>query len=217
MVFMPDGTASATYDKHPLTPGFEHQHTSKLDYRMLDGTLRTGLAIRKDMDFHDIGRAYAACGARLLLVPAWNFGIDGWLHSRMAIMRGVESGFAIARAACSGRLTLGDDRGRVVANASGERHDAELPGNLSLHHNPALLALGRLVRGRTGVAVAARMAAGAQAVSRPAISHRHPRHACSATTRNDSSPAAASPRCRSCPPRPADGSGSYRDGPGRLG
>jgi apolipoprotein N-acyltransferase len=92
------------------------------------------------MDFHDIGHAYAARDAQLLLVPAWDFGIDGWLHSRMAIMRGVESGFAIARAARSGRLTLSDDRGRVVAEASSAQHDAELVGDLPLHDTHTLYA-----------------------------------------------------------------------------
>jgi apolipoprotein N-acyltransferase len=50
----------------------------------------------------------------LLLVPAWDFTLDGWLHGRMAIMRGVESGFTIARAAKQGLLTLSDDRGRIL-------------------------------------------------------------------------------------------------------
>jgi apolipoprotein N-acyltransferase len=73
-----------------------------------------------------------------LLVPAWDFSIDGWLHSRMAIMRGVENGFAIARAARSGRLTLSDDRGRVLAEASSEKHDAELAGDLPLRETQTL-------------------------------------------------------------------------------
>ena len=91
-----------------------------------------GLAICKDMDFHDIGDAYAARRTQLLLVPASDFTVDGWLHSRIAIMRGVESGFAVARSAHAGRLTLSDDRGRVVAEASSEAGDAELVGDLPL-------------------------------------------------------------------------------------
>jgi len=92
------------------------------------------------MDFHDIGNAYAARRAQLLLVPASDFIVDGWLHSRMAIMRGVESGFAVARAAHAGRLTLSDDRGRVVAEASSERSDAELVGDLPLRETHTLYA-----------------------------------------------------------------------------
>ena len=132
-VFRPGLQSPATYAKHHLIPGFENQYAPGTGYTMLDGSPRIGLAICKDMDFHDIGRAYADREAQLLLVPAWDFGVDGWLHGRMAIMRGVESGFAIARAARAGRLTLSDDRGRVVAEASSEQHDAELVGELPLH------------------------------------------------------------------------------------
>ena len=140
MVFQPDVISPATYNKHHLIPGFEHQYTPGDSYTLLAGTPRIGLAICKDMDFHDIGQAYGARHAQLLLVPAWDFSLDGWLHSRMAIMRGVESGFASARAARSGRLTLSDDRGRVVADASSEAHDAELVGDLPLRDTRTLYA-----------------------------------------------------------------------------
>lgn len=139
-VFRRELASPATYAKHHLIPGFEDQYTPGSGYTMLDGWPRIGLAICKDMDFHDIGRAYAARNAQLLLVPAWDFGVDGWLHGRMAIMRGVESGFAIARAARSGRLTLSDDRGRVVAEASSEQQDAEVVGDLPLRASRTLYA-----------------------------------------------------------------------------
>ena len=139
-VFRPELSSLATYAKHHLIPGFEAQYAPGTGYTMLDGTPRIGLAVCKDMDFHDIGRAYASRDTQLLLVPAWDFGVDGWMHGRMAIMRGVESGFAIARAARSGRLTLSDDRGRVVAEASSETHDAEIVGDLPLHASRTLYA-----------------------------------------------------------------------------
>lgn len=139
MVFQPGAMSPATYSKHHLLVGFE-QYVPGDSYTLLEGTPRIGLAICKDMDFHDIGQAYAARHAQLLLVPASDFTVDGWLHSRMAIMRGVESGFAIARAAHSGRLTLSDDRGRVLAEASSEKHDAELVGELPLRETHTLYA-----------------------------------------------------------------------------
>jgi apolipoprotein N-acyltransferase len=139
-VIQPGTTAPATYNKHHLIPGLERQYTPGDRYTMLAGSPRIGLAVCKDMDFHDVARAYSARQAQLLLVPAWDFHADGRFHSRMAIMRGVESGFAIARAARSGRLTLSDDRGRVVAEASSEEHDAELVGNLPLRDTHTLYA-----------------------------------------------------------------------------
>ena len=68
------------------------------------------------MDFPALGRDYARRDARLMLVPAWDFGRDGWLHSRMAVLRAVEGGFALARSARTGLLTVADDRGRVLGD-----------------------------------------------------------------------------------------------------
>jgi len=138
MVFPPSGDPPATYSKRHLIPVFEDRYAPGNAYRLLDAPSRTGLAVCKDMDFHDISRTYGALGAQLLLVPAWDFGVDGWLHSRMAIMRGVESGFAIARVARRGRLTLSDNRGRVVAESSSETQDAQLIGTLPLHRHRTL-------------------------------------------------------------------------------
>jgi apolipoprotein N-acyltransferase len=72
------------------------------------------------MDFPKLSREYAAEGANLLLVPAWDFNLDGWLHARMAILRAVENGFALARSARNGLLTLSDNRGRILAEAATE-------------------------------------------------------------------------------------------------
>jgi len=139
LVFGPGQSSPTVYGKRHLIPGLEDNYLAGTDFSMLPGPSKIGLAICKDMDFHDIGSAYAARGAQLLLVPAWDFGADGWLHSRMAVMRGVESGFAIARTARNGRLTLSDDRGRVVAEASSsEKQDGELLGDLPLRASSTL-------------------------------------------------------------------------------
>lgn len=137
MVFQPGAMSPATYNKHHLLIGME-SFLPGHGYTMLEGAPRIGLAICKDMDFHDIAHAYAVRHAQVLLVPASDFTVDGWLHSLMAIMRGVESGFALARAAHAGRLTLSDDRGRVVAEASSERRDAALVGDLPLRETHTL-------------------------------------------------------------------------------
>ncbi len=129
------GTGSPTaYSKRHLIPGFEDQYQAGSGFAMLPGAA-TGLAVCKDMDFHDTGRAYASRGANLLLVPAWDFGLDGWLHSRMAVLRGVEGGFAIARAARRGSLTLSDNRGRIIAEVTDEKGDAQLVGDLPLYQS----------------------------------------------------------------------------------
>jgi apolipoprotein N-acyltransferase len=58
----------------------------------------------------------------LLLVPAREFTFDGWLHARMAVFPGVESGFTIARARQHGILTVRDNRG-VLAEQNTAREE----------------------------------------------------------------------------------------------
>src|SRR4029077_2318199 len=79
---------------------------------------RWGLQICKDMDFPQLSREYALQGANLLLVPAWDFNLARWLHARMGVRRAVEIGFALARSARNGLLTLSDNRGRIIAETA---------------------------------------------------------------------------------------------------
>jgi apolipoprotein N-acyltransferase len=74
-----------------------------------------GVLICKDLDFPALSRQYGKAGVDLLLVPALDFDNDGWLHSRMALLRGVENGIPIARNGSKGRLTLTDQHGRLVS------------------------------------------------------------------------------------------------------
>jgi len=116
LVFGPDGAIVGSYEKQHLLPDAEQQYRRGSGLLVVEGDGSPwGVAICKDMDFPSLGRQYAARGVTVLLVPAWDFDRDGWLHGRMAVMRGVESGFAIARSARRGSLTISDTRGRVVA------------------------------------------------------------------------------------------------------
>ena len=121
VVFGPDGRVVLRYDKVHLVPGLEAGYVAGHALGMVpDSAVAAGVAICKDLDFVPLGRAYAQAGTALLLVPAWDFGLDGWLHSRMAILRSVEGGFALARVASDGRLTVSDPRGRVVAERASD-------------------------------------------------------------------------------------------------
>lgn len=133
LVFEPGRSAPAAYYKRHLIPGLESRYAPGTQRLLLEGAPITAVAICKDLDFTATALDHARVGAGLMLVPAWDFEVDDWLHSRMAIMRGVEGGFAVARSARDGLLTLSDDRGRVLAEASAVRVDgpaslaAELP------------------------------------------------------------------------------------------
>jgi apolipoprotein N-acyltransferase len=78
--------------------------------------IASGVAICKDMDYPGFIRKYKE--RMVFYVPAWDFVKDGWLHSRMAILRGVENGYAIVRTARQGELTISDHKGRVLYEAS---------------------------------------------------------------------------------------------------
>jgi apolipoprotein N-acyltransferase len=113
-----EGKLEANYDKHHLLPGVEPEKPGDKRVILDQQSGHWGLQICKDMDFPKLSREYAIQGANLMLVPAWDFNLDRWLHARMAVMRAVENGFALARSARNGLLTLSDNRGRVVAEAA---------------------------------------------------------------------------------------------------
>ena len=119
-LYSADGKLEANYDKHHLIPGVEPEKPGDKRVVLDDPSGRWGLQICKDMDFPKLSREYAADRANLLLVPAWDFNLDRWLHARMAVMRAVENGFALARSARNGLLTLSDNRGRILAEAATE-------------------------------------------------------------------------------------------------
>jgi apolipoprotein N-acyltransferase len=110
-----DGKVLANYDKHHLLPGIEPERPGRLRVTLDQPSGRWGLQICKDMDFPQLSREYAGDRANLLLVPAWDFEVDRWLHARMAVLRAIESGFGLARSARNGLLTLADNRGRIIA------------------------------------------------------------------------------------------------------
>jgi apolipoprotein N-acyltransferase len=115
-LYSPGGTLAALYDKHHMVPKFEDADQPGTAITVLDQPSGVwGMQICKDMDFPGLSRQYGAKHVALLLVPAWDFTLDGWLHGRMAVMRGVESGFTIVRAAKQGLLTVSDNRGRILA------------------------------------------------------------------------------------------------------
>lgn len=107
-----------TYAKHHLLPPFESEFTPGRTLTMFDTSdARAGVEICKDMDFTPLSRKYGGHNVGLMLVPAIDFDVDRTFHGHMAIMRGVESGFTVARSARRGYLTVSDDRGRILGQA----------------------------------------------------------------------------------------------------
>lgn len=117
------GARARSYDKEHLLAPLENQYTPGTTRTLLEapgkGTRQPwGVAICKDFDFTEPARAYGRSGVGLMLAPAWDFRIDEAFHGHIAVMRAVEDGFSLVRAAKNGFLTVADDRGRIVAEAS---------------------------------------------------------------------------------------------------
>ncbi|AXB47276.1 hypothetical protein A4R43_36510 [Amycolatopsis albispora] len=75
-----------------------------------------GVLICLDINFRDPSQDYAEGGTRLLAVPASDEDLNGWQHSRTALLRGVENGQAVAWGGRTTTLLLSDGHGRVVAS-----------------------------------------------------------------------------------------------------
>ena len=134
LVFRP-GRGALSYDKHHLLPPFESPLTPGTTELTFAGAVGTyGVEICKDMDFTPLSRDYGRAHAGLMLVPAWDFNMDRTWHGHIAIMRAVEDGFSLVRAAKNGYLTVADSRGRIVAES---RSDAQLPFTTLLASVPA--------------------------------------------------------------------------------
>ncbi|WP_167837611.1 nitrilase-related carbon-nitrogen hydrolase [Nocardia altamirensis] len=111
-----DYPSGVRYAKHHLIPGLEDEHRPGTQWQNVPDQ-PWALAVCFDLDFPDLVRANQRSGATLLLVPALDFTVDRWLHSRMAVLRGVEFGMGVARAPQLGELVASDARGRVLAAA----------------------------------------------------------------------------------------------------
>lgn len=128
------------YRKHHLVPGFEDRETPGTERLVLPtATGKWGVEICKDMDFPALSRQYGNDEVGLMIVPAWDFVKDDWLHDRMAVMRGVEGGFTVVRAAKQGLLSVSDDRGRILAEKSSSAEPfSTLLASAPVHHTATL-------------------------------------------------------------------------------
>ena len=116
-VFNPQGQLLGTYDKEHMLPGPES------GYRMGKNLLvfnvhgyKVGVIICKDGDFVSPAIRYSQEGINLLVVPALDFNIDAWLHSRPAMMRAIEGNYSLVRVAQWGLLLSMTPIGEVIGH-----------------------------------------------------------------------------------------------------
>lgn len=112
------GGIETVYRKHYLVPTWESRSTPGNGISVLSQPEgKIGIEICRDMDFPDWARRYGKQDVGLVLVPAWDQGmnLDATWHGHLSLMRSVEDGFTMVRDAKVGLLTASDDRGRILA------------------------------------------------------------------------------------------------------
>ncbi|RSD16550.1 nitrilase-related carbon-nitrogen hydrolase [Amycolatopsis eburnea] len=115
----PDGRFNAALAVPPSGAPVEYRKWHNGDspnIRSGTETTRIGLMVCMDVNFADPSRDYGAAGTGLVFIPASDEDVDGWAHSRTALIRGVENGFSVAWSAARGTPMLADARGHVLAD-----------------------------------------------------------------------------------------------------
>lgn len=141
-LFSPRGEITLKYDKQHLLPFSEGQYTFGKELSIIDTGDKGlwGITICKDMDFEEPSRGYSQRGVNLLFVPALDFKADALLHARIAIIRGVEGNYAVARAAQWGLLSLSSNKGNIIDMASdnADNSDVLLIGEIKLDQGKSI-------------------------------------------------------------------------------
>lgn len=127
-LFDDGGGLKADYAKRHLVPLVERQfRPGENDEVVAIHGRRVGVVICKDMDFPRLAGRYRRAGAESVIVQAWDFDIDAVFHARMAVLRGIEQGFTVIRAARQGLLTVSDLFGRIVCDWAFRAASATIP------------------------------------------------------------------------------------------
>jgi apolipoprotein N-acyltransferase len=119
IVISPDGKIVAAYAKHHLVPSLESDYKPGSKPAIFDAPWgRTAVLISQDLDFPATARELAAHDVRIVLAPASDWTGSEVIHQQMAVVRGVEFGFSLARAARGGILSASCSRGKEIAARS---------------------------------------------------------------------------------------------------
>lgn len=126
LVFNPEGKLVAAYAKRHLIESLEFDYKPGSKPAIFDAPWgRTAVLICKDLDFPETARELARAGVKVVLAPAWDWPGSEEIHERMAVVRGVEMGFSVARSGRQGMVSATDSRGRVIAaQATSREQDA---------------------------------------------------------------------------------------------
>ena len=142
-LYAANGDIETVYRKHHLVPTWESRSTPGTELSVLPQPAGTiGIEICRDMDYPELARRYGKRQVGVVLVPAWDQGInvDAAWHGHLSLMRAVEAGFAMVRDAKNGLLTISDNRGRVLAEVPTRSDGAIITvlAKVPVHHDSTI-------------------------------------------------------------------------------
>jgi apolipoprotein N-acyltransferase len=73
-----------------------------------------GVAVCRDLMAPQLFHAHGRSGAQLLVAPAWDFTTDAAIQARVPVLRAIEGGYPVVRAAQEGLLVVIDPAGRTL-------------------------------------------------------------------------------------------------------
>jgi len=115
LTFDPAGRLAIRYHKARPAPGDPETGADRSLPILASPFGRMGGAICYDMDFPDLVREQGRAGVDFMLVPSSDWKELDPLHTRMALVRGVENGCSVVRQTANGLSAAADYEGRLLA------------------------------------------------------------------------------------------------------
>ena len=115
LAFDPTGRLAFRYHKARPTPGDAEIGADRRLPTLSSSLGRVGGAICFDMDFPDLVRQEGRARADIIVAPSSDWRAIDPLHTRMALVRGVENGCSVVRPTAMGLSAAADYEGRVLA------------------------------------------------------------------------------------------------------
>ena len=141
-LFANTGELVGIYRKHHFVPGVELGMTAgKTLLSFHYNQYRFAIAICRDLDYVHPSADYGRQNVNVLFAPAWDFDVDAWVHGRMGVMRAVEYGFSLVRAARGGYLHAVSYTGRHVDSVFVANRDQQsIVINVPISHHSSVYA-----------------------------------------------------------------------------
>jgi apolipoprotein N-acyltransferase len=118
VLFGPSGAIEGQYVKTHLVPLAEDVRAGDGELMLANiGGVKVGAMICQDDNFSDLTRRYARAGGQVVVLPTFEMSAAmAALHARNSLLRPIEGGFAIVRAATNGTSMIVSNEGQILSS-----------------------------------------------------------------------------------------------------